>query len=177
MTAGAIFPRVVVVSGRGNPALGTLVAGTIHAPCALGRSGTKQRKHEGDGATPSGSFGLVAVLYRPDRGPRPRTRLPVTAIRENSGWCDDPIDRAYNREIRLPHPAGHERLWRNDRLYDVIVVIDYNLAHPIPGRGSAIFLHLASEDFAPTEGCLAVTPGTMARLLPRLAPGTVIDIR
>ena len=74
MTAGAIFPRVVVVSGRGNPALGTLVAGTIHAPCALGRSGTKQSKHEGDGATPAGSFGLVAVLYRPDRGPRPLTR-------------------------------------------------------------------------------------------------------
>jgi L,D-peptidoglycan transpeptidase YkuD (ErfK/YbiS/YcfS/YnhG family) len=177
MTAGASLRQILVVPDRGHAVCGTLVAGTLHAACALGRSGTRKAKREGDGATPAGSFGLVAVLYRPDRGPRPLTRLPVTAILENSGWCDDPVDRAYNREVRLPHPARHERLWRQDRLYDVIVVIDCNLAHPIPGKGSAIFLHLAQEDFASTQGCIAVAPETMARLLPRLAPETVIDIR
>jgi L,D-peptidoglycan transpeptidase YkuD (ErfK/YbiS/YcfS/YnhG family) len=176
MTAGAIFPRIVVVRATGDHRRGILVAGPVHARCALGRSGIAWRKREGDGATPAGTFGLVAVLYRPDRVPRPRTSLPVTAIRENSGWCDDPADRAYNREVRLPFAASHERLWRDDHLYDVVVIIDFNLSPPAPGAGSAIFLHLAREDFAPTEGCVAVSPETMRRLLARVGPGSVIDV-
>ena len=177
MTATAPLSRIIVVRSAGDRTSGFVVAGALRAPCALGRAGTRRAKQEGDGATPAGSFRLLAVLYRPDRLPRPRTRLPVIALRPDSGWCDDPADRAYNQPVRLPYLASHERLWRDDRLYDLIVVIDYNLSPPIPGAGSAIFLHIATEDFWSTEGCVAVSPETMHRLLPHLGPQTIIEIR
>lgn len=177
MTMAAIVPRIVAVSGHRDRRKGTLLAGPVHAGCAFGRSGTRRTKIEGDGATPVGTFGLVAILYRPDRMPRPHTRLPVNPITPFAGWCDDPADPAYNREVRLPYAARHERLWREDHLYDVIVVLDYNLARPMRGKGSAIFLHIAGKGLPPTEGCVAVEPETMARLLPHLGAATVIDIR
>jgi L,D-peptidoglycan transpeptidase YkuD (ErfK/YbiS/YcfS/YnhG family) len=120
---------------------------------------------------------MVAVLYRGDRVVRPATGLPLQMIRPDDGWCDDPADRAYNRQVRLPHPASHERLWRDDHLYDLVVVLDYNLARPVPGRGSAIFLHLASPGFAPTAGCIAVTEPAMRRILAGAGPGTVLLVR
>lgn len=177
MKALATFAEIIVVPAAGDTRRGMLLAGSLHVPCALGRTGIARRKREGDGGTPAGSFGLVAVLYRPDRGPRPRTSLSVTAIAPDSGWCDDPRCPAYNQPVRLPFAGSHEHLWRGDRLYDVVVVTDYNLAPAIPGAGSAIFLHIAHEDFAPTEGCVAVSPVAMRRLLPRLSPRTRIVIR
>jgi L,D-peptidoglycan transpeptidase YkuD (ErfK/YbiS/YcfS/YnhG family) len=177
MTAAGTLSEILVVPAPGDRRRGMLLAGALHAPCALGRSGIAQWKREGDGATPAGNFRLTAVLYRPDRVSRPRTALPVTAIHPDSGWCDDPADRAYNQPVRLPYAASHERLWRADRLYDVVVVIDYNLAPAKRGAGSAIFLHIASKDFAPTEGCVSVAPATMRALLPRLGPRTRIVIR
>jgi L,D-peptidoglycan transpeptidase YkuD (ErfK/YbiS/YcfS/YnhG family) len=143
----------------------------------LGRAGITGAKREGDGATPRGRFRLLAAMYRPDRLPRPLTYLPLSAIRPDSGWCDDPTDRAYNQPVRLPYAANHEELWRADHLYDVVIVLDYNIRPAIPGAGSAIFLHLATPDYAPTAGCVAVSPKTMHRLLPRLGTETVIDIR
>ncbi len=175
-TRGALR-RMVVAPVAGNRQRGLLVAGPLRAPCALGRAGTRIGKREGDGATPVGRFGLVNVFYRTDRVPRPATRLPAVPIRPDLGWCDDPADRRYNRPVRLPYPASHERLWRADRLYDVVIVLDYNLAHPRAHAGSAIFLHLAAPDFSPTAGCIAVTPATMRRLLALVGPDTVIDAR
>ncbi len=169
--------RIVVAADAGEPRRGLLAAGPFTAACALGRSGIRADKREGDGATPAGRFALVHVFYRGDRLPRPATRLSVSPLRPDLGWCDDPGDRRYNRPVRLPCPAGHERLWRDDRLYDVVVVLDYNLAHPRRGAGSAIFLHIAAPAFAPTAGCLAVTPATMRRLLALAGPGTVVDVR
>ena len=177
MTSAATLSSIVVVPASGDRSRGLIVAGNLHAPCALGRAGTRRRKREGDGATPIGSFKLLAVLYRSDHLPRPRTRLPVTPLRPDSGWCDDPGDLAYNHPVRTPYLASHERLWRPDRLYDVIVVLNYNLSPRVPGAGSAIFLHIATEDFSPTEGCVAIFPETMRRLLPHLGPQTVIHIR
>ena len=176
MTAGAPLARIDVVAAHGT-AHGVLSAAGIFVRCALGRAGVTPWKREGDGATPAGSFHPVALLYRPDRVARPRTGLPVTAIDPDAGWCDDPADRAYNRPVRLPYAGSHERLWRSDRLYDLVIVLDYNLAPAIAGKGSAIFLHLARDDFAPTAGCVAVSPAAMARLVPRLAPSTAIIIR
>lgn len=150
--------------------------GGLFVPCAIGAGGIRGRKREGDMATPVGRFALVSVFYRPDRLRRPQTRLPVAPLRPDSGWCDDPGDRRYNRPVRLPYAGRHERMWRDDRLYDVVVVLDYNLDHPRPGAGSAIFLHLAAPDFAPTAGCVAVTEPVMRRLLARSGPGTVISI-
>jgi L,D-peptidoglycan transpeptidase YkuD (ErfK/YbiS/YcfS/YnhG family) len=172
----AIERLLVVATGVGGQR-GIISGGGLAAPCALGRSGPRRDKREGDGATPRGRFGLAAVLYRPDRWQRPASALPVSAIRPNDGWCDDPADRRYNQPVTLPHAGRHEDLWRTDHLYDVIVVIDFNLARPRPGAGSAVFLHIAADDFRPTEGCVAIRRETMRRLLPRIGPATTIEIR
>jgi L,D-peptidoglycan transpeptidase YkuD (ErfK/YbiS/YcfS/YnhG family) len=176
MTAAAHLREIVVVPAASVSA-GIILAGGIQSRCALGRSGRSPHKREGDGATPVGTFRLLGALYRPDRLPRPRTPLPLTAITPTSGWCDDPADRAYNRPVELPYPGRHERLYRDDHLYDVVVILDYNMTPPRPGMGSAVFLHLARKDFGPTEGCVAVSLQTMHRLLPRLGPQTLITIR
>ena len=177
MTVSRPLDHLIVVPATGNRSRGFIVANGAAIPCALGRAGVSSWKKEGDGATPRGTFRLVACLYRADRIARPQTRLPLPAIRPESGWCDDPADRNYNRGVTLPYAAHHERLWRADRLYDVIVVIDYNLSPVRRGAGSAIFLHIARDDLAPTAGCITVTLDAMRRLLARIGPRTMIEIR
>ena len=154
----------------------TLSCGGLRFPCALGRSGRRPDKREGDGATPAGSFALRQVFYRPDRLLRPRTRLPVAALRPNDGWCDDLDDRNYNRLVRHPYPASAERLWRDDHLYDLIVVLGYNEAPRVRGRGSAIFVHVAGPGFKPTGGCVALTRPHLLRLIERVSRGATIRI-
>src|SRR5215211_1171766 len=155
---------------------GVLVAGSLVLPCALGRAGVARAKREGDGASPAGRFRLLGAYYRSDRRPRPRTLLPLRALRPADAWCDDPDHRCYNRPIRLPEQARHEGMWRDDPLYDVVLDIAWNRGPIVRGRGSAIFLHLARPGFAPTEGCVAVEARTIARLLERLGPRTRIEI-
>jgi L,D-peptidoglycan transpeptidase YkuD (ErfK/YbiS/YcfS/YnhG family) len=155
---------------------GTLRFGGLRFPCALGRSGCRARKREGDGATPIGQWRMVAVLYRPDRTRRPRTPLPVRAIRTHDGWCDAPADRNYNRPVRLPYPASAERLWREDALYDLVIVLDYNERPRVRGRGSAIFLHVMRPGHAPTEGCVALERPHLLRVLERLRPQAALRI-
>ena len=154
------------------PCLGTtrgwLKLGNLTVPCALGRAGIRVRKREGDGATPAGAWPLLCVLYRADRLGRPRTILPTRPLRRDDGWCDAPGDRNYNRLVRHPYPASAERLWRADALYDVLVVLDYNECPRVRGRGSAIFMHVARSDYAPTEGCIALAREHLVRLLERL---------
>jgi L,D-peptidoglycan transpeptidase YkuD (ErfK/YbiS/YcfS/YnhG family) len=133
--------------------------------CAIGRSGIAAAKREGDGATPAGRFAMRFVLYRPDRGPLPPTALPCRALDEQDGWCDDPADPLYNRLIRLPYPASAEGLWRTDAQYDLIVPLGYNDLPVVPGRGSAIFLHLAAPDFSPTAGCVALARADLLMVL------------
>jgi L,D-peptidoglycan transpeptidase YkuD (ErfK/YbiS/YcfS/YnhG family) len=135
---------------------GFAVWGTRRMRCALGRSGIAAAKREGDGATPVGSFAMRQLLYRPDRETLPETALPCQTLEPDGGWCDAPDDRAYNRLVLLPYPTSAETLWRDDPLYDLIVVLGYNDDPVVPGRGSAIFLHLARPDFGPTEGCVAL---------------------
>jgi len=133
--------------------------------CALGRAGISLRKREGDGATPSGAFALRRVLYRADREQRPHTALPCQAIARDDGWCDAPGDPAYNRPVRLPYPASAEALWRDDPLYDLLVVLGHNDDPVVPGEGSAIFLHLATADFAATAGCIALAHADLLAVL------------
>ena len=147
-----------------------LECGHLRWRCALGKSGLTAIKREGDGATPAGRWGLVEVRWRADRAPRPRTALPVRAISPQDGWCDAPGDRNYNRQVRHPYPASAERLWREDNLYDVVIVLAYNLRPRAIGRGSAIFMHLARPGYAPTEGCIALNAAHMRLLLARLGP-------
>lgn len=155
---------------------GRLFFGGITVPCALGRSGTTMIKREGDGATPIGTFELLNVYYRADRERRPRTGLPVEALQASDGWCDDPGHRRYNRPVELPFPAGHEVMWREDRLYDLVVVLDCNMHPAVRGRGSAIFFHVAREGYPPTEGCIAVAPEHMRLILTRASTGTAMIV-
>jgi L,D-peptidoglycan transpeptidase YkuD (ErfK/YbiS/YcfS/YnhG family) len=155
---------------------GRLVAGNLVLPCALGRRGTRRDKREGDGATPVGRFEVLQAFYRLDRLRRPRTPLPLAAIAAEDAWCDDPRDRNYNRPVRLPYPARHERMRRDDVLYDLVVDLACNRGPIRKGRGSAIFLHCARPGFPPTEGCVAVDPRAIARLLAWIGPGTRIEI-
>ena len=133
--------------------------------CTVGAGGVREDKVEGDAATPAGTFPLRRIYFRNDRLVLPKVRLPARPISEHDGWCDDPADSAYNRPVRLPYPARHEELWRADALYDVIGVLGWNDAPAVPGRGSAIFLHVARPDYAPTQGCVALAPPDLRAVL------------
>lgn len=161
----------IVVSARG-----TLTFRGNTYPCALGSGGLTADKQEGDGATPIGDFPLRGVLYRPDRTEQPATILPTHPIELRDGWCDDPEDSRYNQKVSLPYAASAEHLWRDDNLYDVIVMIGYNDKPPLSGRGSAIFLHVARKDFAPTEGCIALAVGDLLAVLKDCDQDTEIRI-
>jgi len=160
----------------GHPSQGLLnLGGTVFA-CALGKGGIAARKREGDGATPLARMAVTQGYHRPGRGPLPPSLLPLSATFPAMGWCDASGDRNYNRPVLLPYPASCETMQRSDHLYDVVVVLDWNLRPAIRNHGSAIFLHLARPGYRPTEGCIAVSRATMLRLLPHLRRGTVIRV-
>jgi L,D-peptidoglycan transpeptidase YkuD (ErfK/YbiS/YcfS/YnhG family) len=141
----------------------------------LGRGGVTANKREGDGATPAGSLPLRQVLYRADRVRRPRAGVQVVPLAPNDGWCDDPWSADYNRMVRLPHEARHEELWRRDAVYDVIGILGWNDDPVVPGRGSAIFLHVAPPNFAPTLGCIALLLPDLLSVLEAGLSGVQVD--
>ena len=165
-----------VHASAGNPCRGWLTADGWTIPVALGRGGIKANKREGDGGTPRGVFLPRRLWWRADRYVRPRTFLPVRAIRAEDAWCEDTADRHYNQPIRLERGAAGDRLKRDDHLYDFIVEIDHNTRPRVAGRGSAVFLHLARENFSPTAGCVSMTRSNLLRLLRRMGPQTRIVI-
>jgi L,D-peptidoglycan transpeptidase YkuD (ErfK/YbiS/YcfS/YnhG family) len=169
-------PEIRIRAAPGSPSRGWLIAGNRTIPVALGRGGIRANKREGDGGTPRGIFRPRRLWWRADRHNRPRTFLPLHAIRTGDAWCEDPRDRHYNQPIRLGPNAGGDRLKRGDHLYDFIVEIDHNTRPRVVGRGSAVFLHLARENFAPTAGCVAMTRSAMVQLLRRLGPQTRLVI-
>lgn len=143
---------------------------------ALGRGGIKANKREGDGATPRGRFRLLRLWWRADRLPRPATHLPARPIRRDDGWCEDPADRRYNRPVKLSPASSADRLWREDYLYDLVIELDHNARPCIAGRGSAVFIHVARPDFAPTAGCVALEAEALKRLLAGLRSRPTIEI-
>ena len=161
------------------------------AQAACGRGGVRSDKREGDGASPAATFPLIRGFYRADRIAPPPTHLPISALRPGDAWVDDPADPQYNRLVSLPYPAHHEAMWRADGLYDLLVLIGYNTDPPLPGRGSAIFLHVARPSperpapwspgagppgIAPTEGCIAVARDVLVGVMGLLRPGSMITI-
>ncbi|MBS0252065.1 MAG: L,D-transpeptidase family protein [Proteobacteria bacterium] len=158
--AALVYVRVLSQAAK----RGHIAFGGMRFRCALGRSGIKAIKREGDGATPRGRLPIRFVLYRPD-ATRPTSALQLSRIRRDDGWCDYPQDRNYNRPVRLPYRASAERLWRGDGLYDVVVVLGHNDVPRVRNRGSAIFMHVARENFEPTEGCIALRARDLRRLL------------
>jgi L,D-peptidoglycan transpeptidase YkuD (ErfK/YbiS/YcfS/YnhG family) len=171
------FSVIRVRTRPGDRARGLLLAGGRAIPVVLGRAGIRANKREGDGATPRGRFRLVRLWWRPDRGPRPRTLLPSHRIGPEVAWCEDPGDRRYNRRFQRSATEPGDRLWRDDRLYDLIIELDHNSRPRVAGRGSAVFLHIARPDRSPTAGCVAFAPGDLTRLLARLSHKTRIDIQ
>jgi L,D-peptidoglycan transpeptidase YkuD (ErfK/YbiS/YcfS/YnhG family) len=167
----------VYVSARpGRPSQGFIRAGSWCVPVALGRAGIRANKREGDGGTPRGRFRPVRLWWRADRLPRPLTQLPVRPIGRTDAWCEHPGDRHYNRPFRRSASEPGDRLWRQDRLYDIIVEIDHNTRPRIAGRGSAVFVHVARPGFAPTAGCIALKPRDLRMLVRRLSQKTRIMI-
>ncbi len=149
------------------------------AACSMGRSGLIEaaEKREGDGATPLGRWKLLEVRFRPDRIDPPVTPLSLRALAETDGWCDAPEDPAYNRPVLRPYPASHEAMWRNDGLYDIVVITDHNTDPVLPGLGSAIFLHCRHETGRPTAGCIALDRSLLQGLLAEIDSDSWLDIR
>jgi len=147
------------------------------ARAAVGAAGVSATKAEGDKATPAGAFPLPFGMYRPDRIQLPATSLPIMPLREAHAWVDDPNDSKYNQLVELPYPAHVEEMWRVDGIYDLLVVIGYNMNPTRPGAGSAIFLHIARPNFSSTEGCIATERSVLLELIPLLGPSSTITIR
>lgn len=161
--------RDIVVTRMGARFLGR------RFPCAIGRGGITAAKREGDGASPAGTHRLVGMLYRPGRLSRPaRWALPIGP---GALWSDDPEDPDYNLLTRAPHPYRHERLSRPDPLYDLIVITGWNWPDAIPGRGSAIFLHIWRKPRHPTAGCIAFARRDLRWIAARIQPQTRLIIR
>lgn len=145
-------------------------------PCRTGKGGVRLKKVEGDGATPIGSFPLRQIFYRPDRTRPFACDLPLESLTPVDGWCDDPTDPSYNRFIKIPYPASHEILWREDHVYDILVVVGYNDSPPVPPKGSAIFIHLMNEAKTPTDGCIALFRKDLIEILSEIDPSTVLVV-
>lgn len=173
---GRSFRLATVRLRPGNPRQGLLSIGGKVYPCALGRGGISAFKREGDGATPLARMRVLSGYWRADRHLRPTSALAFRPIHSDDGWCDAPGDANYNRPVRIPYPASHEHMLRNDRLYDHVIVLDWNTGPRKRSAGSAIFLHVAKPGLQPTEGCIAVAPATMRKILPLLSDRTVVQI-
>ena len=168
---------------RVDTATRILKLGDQSYPCVIGKGGAIRAndKREGDGCTPLGRWPIRGALLRRDRTTLAATPLiPWRWIGSQDGWSDAPDDPAYNRPVCLPHRCSHERLWRDDRAYDIVIVLGHNDNPPVPGRGSAIFFHIWVLDDAeqpkPTEECVAVSPHDMQAILPQLRPDDIMDI-
>ncbi|NBC19445.1 MAG: L,D-transpeptidase family protein [Alphaproteobacteria bacterium] len=157
---------------------GRLVGEGLAFRCALGREGVTgaEIKREGDGKSPLGAWPMRRVFYRPDRVAPPDTGLETVPLAPHDGWCDAPGDPLYNRPVTLPCPVSHERLWRDDHAYDLIVELGYNDDPPVDGRGSAIFLHLAGPEYSGTAGCVALGEQDLLAMLRLCSCETRLEI-
>lgn len=176
MMKSTTLSHITVLRDPLNHRRGRIIAGNMVIPCALGQGGMAHNKREGDGVTPIGTHYAVKGFYRSDKMPKPRTAIPMAALRKSDGWCDDPGHRNYNRKVDLPFAARHEKMWREDHLYDIVLDLNWNSRPRTHGRGSAIFLHFARDNFGPTEGCIAIPPRMVRKFLSAIGPRTKIIV-
>jgi len=144
--------------------------------CSVGKNGISYKKKEGDNKTPRGKFKFKYILYRKDRIPNLKTSLKKIVIHKKMGWCDDPNSKYYNKRVKLPFKGSTERLWLKDNIYDIIIVIDYNLNPTIKFKGSAIFLHLSKNKYQSTKGCVAINKDDMKLLIGKINKRTKLQI-
>jgi len=146
--------------------------------CAVGRGGLASNKREGDGTSPIGSWPIRQIFYRADRLDKaPSKAFTCMPIDRQDGWCDAPEHPDYNRSVRLPFAASHEEMWRDDHLYDVVVVLGHNDDPVVPGAGSAVFLHVARPEYSPTAGCAALSEKDLLEFLVLAGPDTRLCFR
>ena len=143
--------------------------------CALGKSGINNKIKEGDNVTPRGTYKAIKLFYRSDRISKIRTVLKKIKIKKNMGWCDDPDSKFYNKQIKLPTLFSHEKLYRKDNIYDLIVVLNYNFKPVVKNKGSAIFIHITNK-YKPTQGCIALAKDNLIKLLSLIKKNTKIKI-
>ena len=144
--------------------------------CALGKAGIKKKEKEGDNVTPKGIFKIIKMYYRPDKIKNITTDVKKIKIKKNMGWCDDSRSDSYNQQIKLPNKFGHEKLFRNDNLYDLILVLNYNINPTIKYKGSAIFIHIAKNSYKKTKGCIALKKEHLIELISKIKTNTKIKI-
>lgn len=175
--ARAILKEIVVRPAPGDRQRAILQAGNLTIRAAIGRSGRSSRKREGDGATPIAAMRLLFGYFRRDRVKGDLgTNLPMKPIEADMLWCDAPEDANYNRPVHAPFPRSHEEMLRTDGLYDICLVMDWNISSRRRNLGSAIFLHCARPGYPPTQGCVAIGIADMRRLLPLVGPGTIVRV-
>ena len=167
---------LTVQADSGETSLGWARLGGKSWRCTVGAGGIREDKVEGDAATPAGNHALRRIYFRNDRLVLPKVRLPARPIGEHDGWCDDPRSPSYNRLVHTPNAWSHEKMWREDGLYDLVVVVGYNDDPPEGEWGSAIFLHIARDDYSPTRGCIAFKREDLLELVTLIGPQTRIDI-
>ena len=148
----------------------------IKFKCALGKSGIGKKKIEGDNITPKGTFKIIKIYYRKDKITKINSAFKLIEIKKNMGWCDDPKSKKYNQLIKLPSKYKHEKLFRNDRIYDLILVLDYNMNPTIKNKGSAIFIHIAKNNYCKTEGCIALKREDLIEIVSKIKRDTKIII-
>ncbi len=153
-----------------------LKGSALSFPCAIGKNGQTILKREGDKKTPIGTWKPIKLYYRADRIKRPLTSLPIAVIKSDDGWCDEPFDPNYNRHVKLPHKASYETLWRDDHIYDLVLVLNHNQTPRKQGLGSAIFMHMARPGYTPTEGCIALSQKHLECVLKSMSVATKITI-
>ncbi len=153
----------------------TLIYNDFHFECSIGKNGLKKNKLEGDNCTPVGTFSLGPVYYRNDRVDKPNTKLKTFKINKQMGWCDDPYNINYNKEIKINKKIKAEKLYRRDKIYDIIIVINYNTRKIIKNKGSAIFIHV-TNNYKPTKGCIALSLNDLEILLKIVKKNSKIKI-
>ena len=144
--------------------------------CALGKAGIGKKKIEGDNITPMGTFNIVKIYYRSDRIKKISSKFKIIKITKNMGWCDDPKSKKYNQPIKLPTKYSHEILYRRDNIYDLILVLNYNMKPIIKNKGSAIFIHVAKKNYKKTAGCIALKKAHLIDLVKEIKKNTRVKI-
>ena len=162
---------MIIINKTGN-----LIYKNLKFRCSLGKNSVGEKKFEGDNVTPAGIYKLVKVFFRKDRIAKIKSKMVFNEIKKNMGWCDDPKSRKYNKLIKLPSKFSHEKLFREDHLYDLIIVINYNMNPIIKNKGSAIFIHLATRNYSPTSGCIGLKKKNMIELIKKIKKNEFIKI-
>ena len=144
--------------------------------CSLGKAGIKKKIKEGDNITPRGVFKIIKLYYRADKIGKIKTQIRKIKIKKKIGWCDDPRSVFYNKQIKLPNKFSHEKLYRNDNLYDFILVLNYNMNPIVKNKGSAIFIHVAKNNYQPTQGCIGLKKIDLLTILKKIKKNEKVKI-